>query len=293
LIDEIATLAADLRAALEADRALGRWTTAEPALPEASPEAAPSAPSRPARPSAAPPAVAAPPASPPPKARAPAAPRPTEPPAASAWTALASAARTQADSGAETTHQVREALGACTRCGLARTRTHLVFGVGDPQADLLILGEAPGFHEDQRGEPFVGEAGQMLDRMLLGVLGLERSEVYICNVVKCRPPDNRDPAPEEIAACSPFLRRQILAVRPKVILIVGRVAMEALLGLTGIKRHRGQWQSWEGIPVLPTFHPAYLLRQADDKRLAFEDLKALSRRYDAVGGRRKRPAPFA
>ncbi len=213
------------------------------------------------------------------------------PEVSSAWARLASAAREAADEraafGAEGLRRVREDLGDCRRCGLCAERTQIVFGVGDPEADLVVVGEGPGFNEDRQGEPFVGEAGQMLDRMLANVLGLPRPQVYICNVVKCRPPKNRNPLPDEVASCLPFLHRQILAVRPRVILVLGGVAFKALFGADqGIKRARGKWQSWEGIPTLPTLHPAYLLRQPDDKALVFQDLKALRARYDELGGRR-------
>lgn len=212
-------------------------------------------------------------------------PEPTTPP--SRWAAIAEAHR-QAEP-VDTLGRVREDLGECQRCRLHKGRTHLVFGVGDPEADLVVVGEGPGQQEDLRGEPFVGPAGEMLDRMLANVLGLSRSEVYICNVVKCRPPGNRNPEPDEIAACRPFLERQIRVVRPKVLLVLGSVAYRTLLDPQGgIKRGRGIWRTWEGIPTLATFHPAYLLRQPDDKRLAFEDLKSVRARYDALGGKRSR-----
>lgn len=182
---------------------------------------------------------------------------------------------------------VRTDLGDCTRCGLCAGRRNIVFGVGDPQADLMVVGEAPGYHEDQRGEPFVGAAGEMLDKMLANVLGLPRAQVYIANVVKCRPPDNRNPDPQEIATCLPFLRRQIAAIEPKVILVLGSVAFRALLDTSqGITRSRGRWHELDGVPVMPTFHPAYLLRKPQDKRLTFEDLKSVRARYDTLGGRR-------
>jgi len=178
-------------------------------------------------------------------------------------------------------------LGDCERCGLCRSRRTIVFGVGDPDADLVICGEGPGAQEDRQGVPFVGPAGQMLYKMLEHVLGLQRDQVYIVNVVKCRPPGNRTPLPEEIAACRPFLDAQLEAVRPKVILSLGRPATQTLLRTgRGIKSLRGKWQQLGDVPVMPTFHPAYLLRQAQDKRLTFSDLKSLRDRYDALGGRR-------
>ena len=150
----------------------------------------------------------------------------------------------------------------------------------------MIIGEAPGFNEDRRGEPFVGKAGEMLDRMLANVLGLQRRDVYITNVVKCRPPDNRNPQGEEIARCSPFLQAQLRVVRPSRVLILGSVATRTVLRTTsGVKRMRGQWHDvhWPGgsAPAMVTFHPAYLLRQPQDKRLTFQDLQELRRAMDA------------
>ena len=205
-----------------------------------------------------------------------------------AWATIAAGARDlPAASPREDLPTVRADLGDCRRCGLCSDRTNLVFGVGDAAADLVIVGEGPGFEEDLKGEPFVGPAGQMLDKMLENVLGLPRARVYICNVVKCRPPNNRNPLPDEIAACRPFLERQILAVAPKVILALGNVPMKTLLGTeVGITKVRGTWHEWRGIPLLPTFHPAYLLRNPSEKRKVFEDLKVLNIRYDELGGRR-------
>jgi uracil-DNA glycosylase len=182
---------------------------------------------------------------------------------------------------------VRSELGDCTRCTLHKGRSSLVFGVGNPDADLVIVGEAPGFHEDKRGEPFVGAAGEMLDKMLVHVLGLPRPEVYILNVVKCRPPKNRNPLPEEIDACRPFLNAQLKNIGPKVILVLGTVAFKTLFQTSdGITRNRGVWKELDGVPTMPTFHPAYLLRNPADKRLVFADLKEARARYDEVGGRR-------
>jgi DNA polymerase len=178
-------------------------------------------------------------------------------------------------------------LGDCQRCGLCHKRRTLVFGAGNPAADLLICGEGPGAQEDRQGVPLVGPAGQMLDKMLEHVLELSREQVYIVNVVKCMPPGNRPPLPEEIAACRPFLEAQIQAVRPKVILSLGHSATQTLLRTgRGIKSLRGTWQSLGEVPVMPTFDPAYLLRQDQDKRHTFADLKALRQRYDQLGGRR-------
>jgi len=204
------------------------------------------------------------------------------------WNAIAVSDRSKLGDPTSRLDAVRADLGDCQRCGLHRGREQIVFGVGDPNADLVVCGEAPGYHEDQQGEPFVGPAGVMLDNMLRHVIGVERSEVYILNVVKCRPPKNRNPLPDEVAACMPFLERQIRAIDPKVILVLGSVAYRSLLGVEqGIKRNRGRWHQFREIPVMPTFHPAYLLRQPSEKRLTFGDLKELRRKYDDLGGRRQ------
>ncbi|MGQ9919921.1 MAG: uracil-DNA glycosylase [Desulfobacca sp.] len=174
--------------------------------------------------------------------------------------------------------EIRQVLGDCRRCKLWKTRTHLVFGIGNPQARLMFIGEAPGAEEDQQGEPFVGAAGQLLNR-LLEKLGLARAEVYITNVAKCRPPNNRNPDAEEIAACRPFLIQQIQAIRPEVIVTLGAVATHALLAAKApLNRLRGQWQQFQGIPVMPTFHPSYLLRVPQDRIKTWEDMqKVLAR----------------
>lgn len=221
---------------------------------------------------------------------APTAPEPSaDPPSLGEWAALAAPARQAAgdEVGAQGLRRIRDDLGDCQRCPLGRGRRTLVFGVGDPEADLVVVGEAPGYQEDQTGEPFVGPAGQMLDRMLLNVLGLARQQVYILNVVKCRPPNNRKPAPVEIDTCLPYLERQVLAVRPKLLLVLGSVAYRALFASDqGITRARGRWVDYRGVPALPTFHPAYLLRKPEEKRKTFDDLLALKARYDELGGRR-------
>jgi uracil-DNA glycosylase family 4 len=168
---------------------------------------------------------------------------------------------------------VREELGECTRCKLAGGRTKLVFGVGRPDAELMFVGEGPGADEDRQGEPFVGRAGQLLTKMI-EAMGYRREEVYIANVVKCRPPENRNPEPDEMAACEPFLRGQIAAVRPKVIVALGKIAVQALLReTTAISRLRGRWFSYEGVKLMPTFHPAYLLRSPEEKKKAWDDLQ--------------------
>ncbi|HSM92069.1 MAG TPA: uracil-DNA glycosylase [Anaeromyxobacteraceae bacterium] len=172
---------------------------------------------------------------------------------------------------------VRRELGECARCKLSGGRTHLVFGVGDPRAELMFVGEGPGADEDRQGEPFVGKAGQLLTKMI-EAMGLRREEVYIANVVKCRPPENRNPEPDEIQACEPFLRAQIAAIRPRVIVALGKFAAQTLLrDPTPITRLRGGWREYEGVRLMPTFHPAYLLRSPAEKGKAWEDLKAVVR----------------
>jgi len=177
-----------------------------------------------------------------------------------------------------TLDEVRQELGDCQRCPLCRERNKIVFGVGNPAADLVLVGEGPGREEDQKGEPFVGEAGRLLDRILLA-MGRQRSEVYICNVVKCRPPGNRDPEPEEIAACEPFLQKQLAAIRPKVIIALGKFAAQTLLkSTTPISKLRGHWTEYHGIPLMPTYHPAYLLRNPLGKREVWEDVKQVMKK---------------
>jgi DNA polymerase len=177
---------------------------------------------------------------------------------------------------------VRADIGDCRRCPLHEQRTNIVFGVGNPRAKLMFVGEGPGADEDAQGEPFVGRAGKKLDQMIAAI-GLAREDVYIANVVKCRPPGNREPRPDEVATCSPYLFRQIEAIRPRVIVTLGSPAARTLLDTrTGITALRGQWQSYRGIPVMPTYHPAYLLRAytADNRRKVFADLKAARARMD-------------
>lgn len=170
---------------------------------------------------------------------------------------------------------LESAIRGCTACDLCESRTQAVPGVGNRNADLLIIGEAPGQEEDRRGEPFVGRAGQLLDRMLAAI-DLDRQTVYITNVLKCRPPKNRDPKPDEVQACSPYLRRQIELIEPKAILAVGRIAAQQLLE-TGetIGRLRGRWHRFgpRDTPLLVSYHPAYLLRSPGEKRKAWADLK--------------------
>jgi DNA polymerase len=190
-----------------------------------------------------------------------------------------------------TLEELRAFIGDCQRCKLAPLRTHLVFGVGNPEADLMFVGEAPGADEDARGEPFVGRAGQLLTDIIERGMGLRRSDVYICNVIKCRPPDNRNPEADEVAACEPFLMRQIDLVQPRAIVALGTFAVQALLKVkTPISRLRGNWHQVRGVKLMPTFHPAYLLRSPGEKRWVWQDIqevmKLLGIETPARGGTR-------
>lgn len=170
--------------------------------------------------------------------------------------------------------RIRAELGECTRCRLHQSRTRIVFGAGSPCARLLFVGEGPGEDEDREGLPFVGKAGKLLTNIIENGMKLKRAECYIANVVKSRPPQNRTPSPDEIAACFPFLEAQLRAIRPEVIVALGAVAAHALLHTEApISRLRGQWAQWQGIPVMPTFHPSYLLRNESAKRLVWEDIQ--------------------
>jgi uracil-DNA glycosylase family 4 len=233
-----------------------------PGAPEASPGAgAPAAPGRPAA------------AAPTPSERCAAVSAPSERPGAAAAPA-ADLLLPPAIAGAASLDDLRGAIGDCTRCKLAPGRTHLVFGVGNPQARLMFVGEGPGEEEDRRGEPFVGRAGQLLTEIITKGMKLRREDVYIANVVKCRPPGNRNPEPDEVAACEPFLRRQIALVQPAVIVALGKFAAQTLLReKTPITKLRGRWFDYQGVRLMPTFHPAYLLRNPGDKRLVWEDVK--------------------
>lgn len=167
---------------------------------------------------------------------------------------------------------LRETVAACTRCELHRSRTQTVFGVGDPNADWMIIGEAPGAEEDRRGEPFVGRAGKLLDEMLRAV-GQDRSSVFIANILKCRPPNNRDPKADESSACRGYLERQIELVQPKIIVAVGRIAAQLLLETDSpVGRLRGTTHRLGDTPLVVTYHPAYLLRSPSQKRKAWDDL---------------------
>ena len=184
---------------------------------------------------------------------------------------------------------LRQAVAGCEACGLCRTRRQTVFGVGHPQAQWMLVGEAPGEQEDRLGEPFVGRAGQLLDRMLMAV-GLTRGEappdeqVFIANVIKCRPPGNRNPQPEEVAQCEPFLLRQVGLVQPRLILAMGRFAVQSLLkSHEPIGKLRGRVHDFHGVPLVVTYHPAYLLRNPADKALVWDDLCRARELIEATG----------
>ena len=197
------------------------------------------------------------------------------------------------DPAEETLQSIRKALGAqvslpesmkdvhgeidgCERCTLCRERKSIVLGEGSEKADLVFIGEGPGRDEDIQGRPFVGKAGELLTKIIENAMGFKRPDVYITNIVKCRPPKNRDPEADEVAACHPFLLKQLAVIRPRVIVALGRPATSTLLGRQAqITRIRGQWQQFHGIPFMPTFHPAYVLRNYDRKTrgLVFDDMK--------------------
>ena len=191
-----------------------------------------------------------------------------------------------AQPSSETLEDIRKDLGDCRRCKLAATRKNLVFGEGDPNAKLMFVGEAPGADEDATGRPFVGRAGQLLTKMIEAI-GMKREDVYIANVIKSRPPENRNPERDELVACRPFILRQIEVIHPRVIVTLGNPATQNLLDTkTGISRLRGEFQDYPnlaGVKVLPTFHPAYLLRSPDKKREAWEDLKKVRAFLDENG----------
>ena len=174
----------------------------------------------------------------------------------------------------------------CDRCGLAKGRTRAVPGEGNPHAEIIFIGEAPGFTEDQTGRPFCGAAGQFLTQLITSI-GLKREDVFITNIVKSRPPGNRDPLPEEIAACKPWLDQQLEIIKPKVIVTLGNSPAKGLLGATtGITRLHGQWQSYEGIAAMPTYHPSYLLRGGGDEKARYwevwEDMEAVLQKLGRV-----------
>lgn len=208
--------------------------------------------------------------------------------------------RLQPDSGLpalqdirESLEQIRADLGDCHRCSLGGQRTNLVFGVGNPLARLVFVGEAPGREEDLKGEPFVGEAGQLLTK-IIQAMGFERDQVYICNVLKCRPPGNRNPHHEEVESCGPFMLRQVKAIAPTVIVGLGTFAVQTLLqSKEPISRLRGHFHDYHGIPLMPTFHPAFLLRNPEKKREVWADMQQVMRLLDKDAPRKTdRQAPL-
>ena len=181
--------------------------------------------------------------------------------------------------------RLRELVLPCTACELSGGRKHTVFGEGNAEADVVFIGEAPGADEDEQGQPFVGKSGQLLTK-IIGAIGFAREDVFICNILKCRPPGNRDPLPGEVAACEPHLRRQLAILQPRLICCLGRVAAQTLLGTdTSLKRLRETVHFYAGIPVLATYHPAALLRNPDYKRDTWDDVRKLRALHDALVGR--------
>jgi len=199
----------------------------------------------------------------------------------------ASPASTEAWGSAGSLDELNSQICSCMKCPLGATRTRFVFGTGNPRASLMLIGEAPGADEDAQGEPFVGKAGQLLNK-ILEAIGFRREEVYICNILKCRPPGNRKPAAEEVEQCLPYLQKQIALVQPAVILCLGLTAAENLLETSeSLTRLRGRILSYEGIPLMVTYHPAALLRNPNWKRPTWEDVQALRRLHDELVERRK------
>ena len=188
--------------------------------------------------------------------------------------------KTEADlTHLDSLESLRRHIGDCKRCQLHQSRNRLVFGEGSPSARLVFVGEAPGQEENREGRPFVGESGRLLTRIIENGMGLKRGDIYLCNIVKCHPPRNRDPEADEMTTCLPFLKRQLAIIRPEVICTLGLVALRGLLGkpLT-MKSDRGTWHTYEGIPLMPTYHPAYLLRNASAKRQVWDDIKKVMAR---------------
>lgn len=176
----------------------------------------------------------------------------------------------------------RSELGECRRCKLHLHRTQIVFGTGNPEAKLIFVGEAPGREEDLQGEPFVGQAGQLLNKIIQAIQ-LRREDVYIANIIKCRPPENRNPEPDEVAACEPFLIKQLQAIGPKLICALGTFAAQTLLkSAEKISSLRGRFHEYQGIPLMPTYHPAFLLRNPNHKREVWEDMKKIKKEYDKL-----------
>lgn len=168
---------------------------------------------------------------------------------------------------------IRAELGDCKRCRLCETRTNIVFGVGNPKARLMFIGEGPGHDEDVQGEPFVGRAGQLLTK-IIGAMGLTRHDVYIANIIKCRPPENRYPAPDEVEQCSPFLLKQVASIKPELVVTLGNLATQTILQTKeGITTLRSRFHDWQGTKLLPTYHPAFLLRNPNMKKPVWEDMQ--------------------
>ncbi len=195
-------------------------------------------------------------------------------PGASTLLAAEPAIQGQGPDGEKGLAAVQQEITNCVRCKLHNGRNSIVFGEGNPKAVLVFVGEGPGQEEDIQGRPFVGAAGQLLTDIIVKGMKLKREDVYICNIVKCRPPNNRNPEPDEIGSCEPFLVKQLQAISPRVIIALGNVAAKTLLKTDeGITALRGTWHDYQGIPLMPTFHPAYLLRNPKDKKLAWEDIQ--------------------
>jgi uracil-DNA glycosylase len=278
--DELFEIAASVRALVGWYESTGAWGL--PASPAPTPREREEA----ARFEEAPPRprVAQPPQQPmedAPFRRAPLPPQAPQRPAAARVAVLSPEARV------ERLRVLADEVAGCARCRLSQGRTQTVFARGNPLAELLFVGEGPGFEEDRAGEPFVGPAGQLLDKMI-AAMGYRPADVYICNIVKCRPPENRKPQPDEMEACRSYLATQLELVRPKYIVALGATAIQGLIGTTeGITRLRGTWKMYRGIPVMPTFHPAYLLRQPAAKKEVWSDLQqVMSRLGKAPPGRR-------
>lgn len=184
--------------------------------------------------------------------------------------------------GLQDLDQLNKAICTCQKCPLGSTRTKFVFGVGNPNADLVLVGEAPGADEDAQGEPFVGRAGQLLNK-ILEAISFKREEVFICNILKCRPPNNRDPLPEEVASCEPYLWKQLELIRPKLILCLGRIAAQVLLKTNDtLSSMRGKVHDYRGIPLMVTYHPAALLRNPNWKRPAWEDVQQMRKLFNEL-----------
>lgn len=275
---ELASLCGSLRAHLELLAGSGAWglPASEPSAQSGSTAAAarPAATTGAARPAVARPLTTAPTSAP---AAAAAVTAPARP-AAAAEAPATERRSLPVVAGYERLAQLAEEVRGCTRCVLHRERTQTVFARGNGSSGVVFIGEGPGEEEDRQGEPFVGPAGQLLDRMI-AAMQLARDDVYVCNIVKCRPPRNRKPEPDEMNHCRPFLEEQLELLQPRVLVALGATAVQGLLGTTeGITRLRGQWKLYRGrVPVMPTFHPAYLLRQPQAKREVWDDLREVLR----------------